>query len=197
MYPRKLGFFPGAPFVKQPSARRMFSSDEDTHLKSLVAQYGESDWKLISREMQDRSARQCRERFKNYLSPQLSMRPWSQSEDDLLREKCQEVGQKWAQISSSFVGRSDVSLKNRWIAITTRPSFGPRSSESVLTISPVEDVQPPEPPAPKGPGTDPSDFSIAQLLWTSPDRTNALKGELGIESERPDSAFPNYGGRLW
>jgi hypothetical protein len=195
MDPRRFPFFGPIPFIKQPSARRMFSTEEDTRLKSLVSQFGENDWKTISKEMGDRSCRQCRERYKNYLSPKLSNTPWSQSEDDLLRQKYLELGPKWSQMTGAFVGRSDVSLKNRWAAINSRPDMARTPVEKS-----VEDVKRSgafNVPSQKVPGNDPNEFSIAQLLWTTSDRTSALKAELNLESERPVSSFPNYGGRLW
>jgi hypothetical protein len=207
---RKFTSFSPAAFVKHPSARRLFSSDEDSRLKALVAEFGDTDWKLISREMGDRSPRQCRERYKNYLSPHLSNTPWSSWEDNLLCQKYAEMGAKWAQMTAAFIGRSDVALKTRWIALNTRASLAPPpfSSESPLASSAdqcekplIERAEPEvglvEPSSPRTSKSDANEFSIAQLLWTSADRTNALKSEISIEHERPESTFPNYGGKLW
>ena len=64
--------------------------------------------------MQTRNARQCKDRYTNYLSPQINLNPWSQEEDDLLIKKVNELGNKWVKISKFFIGRSDNSIKNRW-----------------------------------------------------------------------------------
>jgi hypothetical protein len=138
------------------------------------------------------------------------MRPWSQSEDDLLRQKHSEFGPKWAQISPFFNGRSDVALKNRWIAINVRDSFpnARTGSEATSPGLPDESAKPedgraqsaieqPAPPSAKRSSSDPRDFKIAQLLWSINDETDAMKTEAMIEEERPPSSFPNYGGKLW
>jgi hypothetical protein len=121
--------FPGLFFgtkgilTKQAAAgRQMFSADEDQLLRQLVGRFGDRDWKTIASQMPNRTTRQCRERYKNYLSPELTNQPWSDSEDDLLREKFHEWGPKWATIAGFFKGRSDVALKNRWATLMTRPN---------------------------------------------------------------------------
>jgi hypothetical protein len=114
------------------SGRCKFSADEDANWKTLVLQYGERNWKRISSVMNNRTTRQCRERYKNYLSTDLSVRPWSDAEDEILTQKVLELGQKWAQISRFFSSRSDVRLKNYWLAIAGR-GYGVRdNSESAL-----------------------------------------------------------------
>jgi hypothetical protein len=67
--------------------------------------------------MINRTARQCRERYRSYIAPNLSYSPWTKKEDELLRAKYLEIGPKWTQMAHFFVGRSDVTLKNRWAFI--------------------------------------------------------------------------------
>lgn len=100
--------------------RQIFSPEEDVYLCSLVQQYGNNSWKFIAKKMPNRTTRQCRERYKNYLSPEIKNGPWTKEEDDLLKEKYKEFGPKWAQISSFFKARSDVNIKNRWASITAK-----------------------------------------------------------------------------
>jgi hypothetical protein len=73
---------------------RKFQKSEDDQLRALVLQFGESNWKLISLHMNRRNARQCRERYKNYLSPAFKHTPWSEEEERLLSEKVSELGPK-------------------------------------------------------------------------------------------------------
>ena len=105
---------------KPVTCRQKFLKAEDDLLKSLVEQYGESNWTLISTHMKRRTARQCRERYKNYLSPKVRNSPWTPEEEALLVQKVQEIGQKWAVIASYFDARSDVNVKNHWAAMTSR-----------------------------------------------------------------------------
>jgi hypothetical protein len=70
--------------------------------------------------MNRRNARQCRERYKNYLSPNYRNTPWSPDEEHLLAQKVKELGQKWSAIAKFFEARSDVNVKNHWAAMVTR-----------------------------------------------------------------------------
>jgi hypothetical protein len=100
--------------------RHKFLKAEDDLLRSLVEKYGEMDWNLVSSFMGRRNARQCRERFKNYLSPSFRNAPWTQSEEELLTQKVGEIGPKWSVIAKAFDGRSDVNVKNHWAAMASR-----------------------------------------------------------------------------
>lgn len=108
-------------FVKpQQSIRHKFTKAEDELLKSLVEKHGESNWITISAAMKTRSPRQCRERYKNYLSPKIQNGPWTPEEEQLLIEKVKELGQRWSNIALYFEPRSDVNVKNHWSAMVNR-----------------------------------------------------------------------------
>lgn len=92
----------------------MFSIEEDDMLINLVKEYGDKSWRTISKHMPNRSTRQCRERYRNYLSPEIKNGPWTAEEDLLLEQKYLEYGPKWATIAHFFKTRSDVNIKNRW-----------------------------------------------------------------------------------
>jgi hypothetical protein len=144
MYP-VLFFGPKGKLVKQAApGRQMFSADEDQALRRLVSQFGDRDWIAIASQMPNRTTRQCRERYKSYLSPELTNQPWSDSEDDLLREKFREWGPKWATIAGFFKGRSDVALKNRWATLSARPD-GTRFILTPVEPPLVPDVSVPRP----------------------------------------------------
>lgn len=99
---------------KKKSSRQMFTPKEDKQLLELVKEYGDRNWRVISKKMENRTTRQCRERYRNYLSPNLTNGPWTAEEDLLLEQKYVELGPKWAAISQFFKNRSDVNIKNRW-----------------------------------------------------------------------------------
>ena len=94
--------------------RRKFTEEEDMTLIYLVNLFGETHWPLIAKSIEGRTARQCRERYKTYLAPDLSNGPWTKDEDELLKELVEEIGLKWAEIAKRFNGRSDNNVKNRW-----------------------------------------------------------------------------------
>ncbi|KAH0796095.1 Myb-like DNA-binding domain containing protein [Histomonas meleagridis] len=112
------------PIHKTPISRRKFSNEEDEKLKSLVSTYGTNDWRNIASHMENRNPRQCRERWKHYLSPSVSNGPWSEAEDELLREKHEELGPQWSRIAKFFPKRTDITVKNRWISLNGRSKKG-------------------------------------------------------------------------
>ena len=97
------------------NTHRKFTQAEDQLLVTYVRKYGEKNWKTIAKMMDGRTPRQCRERFKYYLStPLMNVSNWSQEEDALLLQKYQEMGSKWSQIALFFPGRTDINIKNRF-----------------------------------------------------------------------------------
>ena len=115
-------YVPQIPQMVQPkkTSRVKFTSEEDQKLKELVARYGESNWNEVSAKLGTRTARQCRERFKNYLSPSIKNDPWTEEDDKLLKEKYKEYGPKWSLIASFFPSRSDVNIKNHWTRLNNK-----------------------------------------------------------------------------
>ncbi|KAH0792159.1 Myb-like DNA-binding domain containing protein [Histomonas meleagridis] len=110
--------------------RKLFSVEEDALLKYLVSQYGTQDFKRIASFMPQRTVRQVRERYRNFLSPGIVNGPWSAEEDALLVKKYLELGKKWTKISAFFPSRSDVNIKNRWHSLSQRSGFLNNSIEN-------------------------------------------------------------------
>ncbi|KAH0786342.1 Myb-like DNA-binding domain containing protein [Histomonas meleagridis] len=102
--------------------RYPFSHEEDYRLSQLVEEYGNSDWLLIASMMEKRNSRQCRERWINYLSPDINTSKWTPEEDELLMEKYKEIGSKWVQISKFLEGRTEIMVKNRFQVLQRRLS---------------------------------------------------------------------------
>jgi hypothetical protein len=100
--------------LKTLRAPRPFTPEEDAALMSLVRDSPEISWEQISMSMCGRSARQCRERYVNYLSPNIRTGQWTASEDLLLVEKVNQMGHRWATIGQCFGGRTESDVKNRW-----------------------------------------------------------------------------------
>ncbi|OHT00412.1 hypothetical protein TRFO_32910 [Tritrichomonas foetus] len=116
-----------------------FTEQEDQLLIDLVNQYGAKDWIKISKLIETRNPRQCRERWKNYLNPNLRKEAWSQEEDNLLTEKVSEFGGKWNKIGKFFQNRSDNSIRNRWMLIARRRSKNqPIDKNQVSNISSLQ-----------------------------------------------------------
>ncbi|EAY12981.1 Myb-like DNA-binding domain containing protein [Trichomonas vaginalis G3] len=114
---------PQTTMVKPPrKPRQPFTQKEDEKLKQLVESLGDADWTIIARCMENRTPRQCRDRYKEYLMPSLNTSDWTPEEDNILRQKIKEYGKKWAIVCISLNGRSETSAKNRWRLLERRES---------------------------------------------------------------------------
>jgi hypothetical protein len=90
-----------------------FSSAEDVMVIRAVAVHGPCNWSAIASLVPGRSGRQCRDRYQNYLRPDHIRAEWTETEDELLAAKFEELGSQWALMTHFFSGRSSNSLKNR------------------------------------------------------------------------------------
>jgi hypothetical protein len=106
--------------------RCRFTPTDDLNLRQIVAEfyrlYREPHWNEVASQMHGKTARQCRERYRNYLSPRVSNRPWTPEEEELLEQKYAEYGPHWARMVAFFPNRSDVHLKNHWSTLRNRKS---------------------------------------------------------------------------
>ena len=100
--------------------RQPFTPDEDQKLRTVVNTFGENDWHVICKFMNGRTARQCRDRWREYLMPSLKLTEWTPEEDMILIEKIKECGKKWSVICLSLKGRSETAAKNRWRLLERR-----------------------------------------------------------------------------
>lgn len=93
---------------------KKFSDEEDILLKNIVGIFGPKNWRLIASMMPNKTSRQCRDRYMNYLAPGFVHSEWSDEEDMLLAEKYLEFGPQWAKIQRFFPSRTANSIKNRY-----------------------------------------------------------------------------------
>jgi len=122
---------------KHRNERRIFTEDEDTKLSSLVSVFGINKWPYIARLMDNRTARQCRERYNNYLSPQISNAVWTNEEDLLLIELYKEYGTCWAKMVKHFNRRSGNNIKNRWNTYLKNEYMKENNIDSLFNSVPV------------------------------------------------------------
>lgn len=102
---------------KKPHPKSKFTPEEDEKLRSIVNEIGEKDWVAVSSKMGSRNTRQCKERWFNYLSPNVKTLPWTPEEDEQLKELHKEYGSKWVKISHFFPSRTDTNIKSRWMVL--------------------------------------------------------------------------------
>ena len=149
-------------------SKQKFTPQEDQIIAEQVKINGEKGWRHIAEHLPGRTARQCRERWVNYLSPNVSRAQWTKEEDDLLAKLVSENGTQWSKIATSFKLRTDVMLKNRWSYLKRRVTL-PLPTAPVDTSRtaplPLESQQPQQPQVQEE--YQPSDFPIASYseIW--------------------------------
>ena len=84
-----------------------------------VEKRGTKQWNDIADMLNDtldvnRNGKQCRERWFNFLNPDINREPFTAEEDLILLEKRQEVGNRWSEIVKLLSGRTENSVKNRF-----------------------------------------------------------------------------------
>jgi hypothetical protein len=116
----------------------------------LVSRHGNKDWNSIAEQMGTRNARQCRERYNNYVNPSLRRDSWTDEEDATLIEKFREFGPKWNMIAKFFQDRSDMALRNRCQVINrhqNKTPLVPQTDGAAILLQPGQSgsVPPPVP----------------------------------------------------
>ena len=105
-------------FARPKKAKKCkFTPEEDEKLKELVSLHGENDWSFIAKQMENRNARQCRERWRNYMNPKLCNDNWTPLEDQQLLERYNQIGPHWNVIGRAFPNRSINCVRNRVIKL--------------------------------------------------------------------------------
>lgn len=93
--------------------KNKFTEDDDSKLRQCVELYGK-DWKKVAELMENKNARQCRDRYEKYLAPDLKSDPFTIEEDIQLLTLYKKMGCQWINISKLMKGRSDVAIKARF-----------------------------------------------------------------------------------
>ena len=113
MFPQEFNIKPQAPKI----VKSKFTPEEDKKLLSLVQNATDVDWSFIASQLPNRNPRQCRERWQNYLNPDLKAQIWTEEEDRLILERYNEMGPHWNAIGRTFVGRSGNAVRNRYLVL--------------------------------------------------------------------------------
>lgn len=94
--------------------RKRFTKEEDRILKYVIQTLGIHNWSEVSKYLPNRTSRQCRDRYNNYLFKDITIHPWTEEEDAIILGKYLLYGNHWAKISTYLDGRSGNNVKNRW-----------------------------------------------------------------------------------
>jgi hypothetical protein len=113
--------------IKQERKRKaVFTKEEDQIILDFVDKFGSTRWERIENFISTRTSRQCRERFKNFLSPNIVHKEWTSDEDLLLESLVSQNGRKWSNFVQFFPGRTDVLIKNRYSMLMRHIKTGKR-----------------------------------------------------------------------
>lgn len=101
---------------------RTWTEEEDAIVKSYLkfASLAQTDpfsrWSEVANRLPGRTGRQVRDRWNNYLNPDLNHEPFSRQDDVTLWKAHQAMGKKWVVISAKVFHstRSENHVKNRW-----------------------------------------------------------------------------------
>ncbi|KAG2638525.1 transcription factor MYB124-like [Panicum virgatum] len=97
-----------------------WSAEEDNVLRAQIALHGTDNWTIIAAQFKDKTARQCRRRWYNYLNSECKKGGWSKEEDMLLCEAQKLLGNRWTEIAKVVSGRTDNAVKNRFSTLCKR-----------------------------------------------------------------------------
>ncbi|KAJ5901069.1 hypothetical protein N7504_007062 [Penicillium tannophilum] len=121
-----------------PALRKgRWSKEEDELLLAAYKRLGPA-WKDIALLIEGRKDDQCAKRYNDILNPSVRdrLRNWSPEEDQYLAAKVQELGHKWAAISSGLPGRPPLTCRNRWRRLSKELSRMPDSTSNTTSNEP-------------------------------------------------------------
>ena len=101
-------------FAQPKYKKKMWTQEEDDMLVQLVNEHGTNNWVIISQHMENRTGKQCRERWLNRHNPGIKNTQWTEEEDKLIIDKQKEYGNSWVKIAQFIPGRSSDSIKTRF-----------------------------------------------------------------------------------
>ena len=106
-----------------------WDESEDKKLRDWVNKNGAYNWTICAEYMKNRTAKQCREHWKNTIDDNLIKGQWT-AEEDLLIMKFYEKYESWRKMIPMFENRTENSIKNRFfsqlrkIVVKQRPPNG-------------------------------------------------------------------------
>lgn len=84
----------------QKTNKKSWQLEEDTKLLTLVKEWGTTGyWKEVSSRIENRTSKQCRERYFHHLSPDLKKTGWTKEEDAIIIDMREKLGNHWTKVS--------------------------------------------------------------------------------------------------
>ena len=108
-----------------------FTEEEDAFIVDWVNRQGIiKNWKqcsldLFNKTKNQRTAKCCYQRWRNFLDPSISQREWTEEEDNIILDLYQKLGAHWDIISKYLTKRTAIGVHNRWkqlVSSANRPT---------------------------------------------------------------------------
>ena len=112
-----------------------FTPEEDSIIVKLKTQKTPLSWEEISKHTKNKTAKQCCDRYNQYLRMSKKRVPWTPEEDQILLRFVRENGHCWKK-AESLLSRDNVDIKKRWYnklskeVSRTRQVSSPSASQS-------------------------------------------------------------------
>jgi hypothetical protein len=125
--------------LRRRRQKMKFTEVEDEIIRNAVQTSGPHQWKKFADLLPNRTGRQIRERWKNYLAPNLTTAQWTEEEDAQIAGFVATYGRQWAKIAENMPNRTDVCIKNRFALLTRRrrraATLGPKRTRHAKCIA--------------------------------------------------------------
>ena len=98
--------------TKLQTKKRPWKTWEDAELVNLIDKHGRC-WSKIAKYLGNRTGKQVRNRYLNYLEPNLNLGEFTPEENQILMALHAEYGNRWVLIAKHLPGRGEGQIKNQ------------------------------------------------------------------------------------
>lgn len=129
--------------TKKPTLKRHYwTTQEDKMVQTLVTQLGEK-WNKIAEHLGNRTGKQVRDRYNNFLRRDIITTKFTDQEDALILSLLTKIGPKWTKIAEYMPGRTEYQVKNRYYGCLKKYAVEAEiaSTKASETTAEMEDIE--------------------------------------------------------